>query len=364
MRLLMVAHTDAPWTPHYSRYFVGRGDRVLVVTFAPGRIEGVETEFVGIEPFDFRRNKRVYLTRVPRVRRIIRSFAPDLVYAPYLASNGLTAVLAWKGPIIVAARGGDVLEQAGRTGLRRRLREALVRFVCGRAVLVHTVAQELDDELIRLGVPAWKLVQIPVGVDVRKFTPGADLPRPTATRLVCVRKHEPIYDNATVLNALARLKAAGRDFRCTMAGAGTLLEKHKEQAGALGLLDRVTFTGNLGHDRLPGLLQEADIYISASLSDGTASSLLEALATGLTPVVSRIRANTPWITHGRTGLLFEPGNAASLAEALETAMNDVELRRRAFVENPARVARDADMHKNMERLAGVFEKVAAGGPRV
>ena len=58
MRLLMVAHTDAPWTPHYSRFFVGRGDTVLVVTFAPGRIEGVETEFVGFEPFDFRKNKK------------------------------------------------------------------------------------------------------------------------------------------------------------------------------------------------------------------------------------------------------------------------------------------------------------------
>ncbi|HOW71755.1 MAG TPA: glycosyltransferase [Phycisphaerae bacterium] len=358
MRLLMVAHSDAPWTPHYSRYFKARGDEVLVVTFAPDRIEGIETVFMGVEPFDFRKNKRLFLTRVPRVRRIIRAFRPDLVYAPYLTSNGMTAVLSSKSPVIVAARGGDVFEHAGSSGPRQWFREAVVRFVCGRAAMVHTVSQGLDNELMRLGVPVGKLFRIPVGVNVEQFHPREEGPRKDATRLVCVRRHQRVYDIPTILHALARLRSSGRRFTCTMAGGGTRLEMHKALAAELGLTDVVTFLGHQPHDRLPALFRDSDIYISASLSDGTASSLLEAMASGILPVVSRIRANGPWIEHGVNGLLFETGRPESLAEVLATAMADGDLRRRAFRENPRRVDQDGNMAKNMDRLAAVFEEVA------
>jgi glycosyltransferase involved in cell wall biosynthesis len=70
------------------------------------------------------------------------------------------------------------------------------------------------------------------------------------------------------------------------------------------------------HGDLPGFLRAADVYVSASSSDGTSSSLLEAMASGLYPVVSDITANRPWVEHGKNGLLFAVGDAASLAEAL------------------------------------------------
>jgi L-malate glycosyltransferase len=360
MRLLLVAHSDAPWTPHYSRYFAARGDVVRVVTFAPAPIEGIDTVYVGARQFDKDRNKYLFFTRVPRIRRIIRDFRPDLVYAPYLASNGLSAVLAWKGPIIVAGRGGDVLNQAGWTGLKRRLHEIRTRFVCGRAVAVHNVSQELDDELIRLGIPASKLVQIPVGVNVEVFRPSPEMPRLQATRLVCVRKHEPVYDNITVIRALKQLRHEGCPFQCTFAGKGNLLEEHKAQVLAAGLGDCVTFTGDLPHEGLPDLLRQADIYISASLSDGTSSALLEAMATGLVPVVTRITANVPWIVHGRNGLLFEPGQPEDLARALAHALKDAGLRRNAFEENRARITEKGNQRRNMERLAEYFDGVVAG----
>lgn len=345
--------------PHYSRYFTARGDDVLVISFSPDSIDGIAMEFVGIQPYS-NRTKRVFITRVPQVRRIIRRFQPDMLYAPYLASNGLTAVLAWRGPIVVAARGGDVIDQAFRMPLKRWLFHARVKYVCKRAVAIHTVSQELNDELLRLGIPERKLVTIPVGTNVEKFHPAPDMPRNGVPHLICVRKHEYIYDNATIIDALAALRAAGREFRCTFAGAGNLTEELKAQAEGRGLNDCVTFLGNLPHEQLPDLLRQADIYLSASLSDGTSSSLLEGMATGLLPVVSRITANEPWIEHGRNGLLFEPGRPDLLAEALKKGMSDLALRERALAENPPLIGEAGNMHKNMDRLAELFESVVAG----
>jgi hypothetical protein len=55
MRIMMVAHSDAPWTPHYARFLKQRGDTLLLVSYAPYELDGadgIDMEFIGIEPFD------------------------------------------------------------------------------------------------------------------------------------------------------------------------------------------------------------------------------------------------------------------------------------------------------------------------
>ena len=361
---MMVAHSNAPWTPLFARFFRDRGDDLVLVSFSPNPLDGVDgihVECVGLEVFNKFKDKHLYFTRAPRVHRVVERFQPEVAFAPYLTSNGLSAALAYRGPIVVSAVGSDVMLHTEWTGLKRRLREMVVRYVCRRAAVVNTVSAALDEELIRLGVPASKLFRLPFGVNTQRFCAAEDMPRPAAARFICTRRHEALYEVGTVIDALAILRATGRDFHCTLTGEGSLWEDHQQRARSAGLEDHVTFTGHLPYADLPELLRGADVYISASRRDGTSVSLLEAMAAGLLPVVSRIPANTPWVEHGRTGLLFDVGNAEQLAQALATAMDDAQLRDRAFRENRPRVEREADMHHNMERLAAVLERLAATG---
>jgi glycosyltransferase involved in cell wall biosynthesis len=92
--------------------------------------------------------------------------------------------------------------------------------------------------------------------------------------------------------------------------------------------------------------------------------LLEAMACGLLPVVSDIPANRPWIDHRRNGLLFPTADAVRLAEMLAIAMDDSQLRENALNQNRSRVEAEADMKKNMDRLATVLEGLAGGSPSV
>jgi glycosyltransferase involved in cell wall biosynthesis len=357
MRILMIAHSISTWTPQFANYFKSRGDDVVVATFSPNKIEGINTEFIGIEPFDPFKNKYIFFTRVPRLRKIIRIFKPDIVFAIYLSSNGLSGALAWKGPFVVSAVGSDVLDRFRRTGLRRIFRESIIKLVCRKADIINTVSQGIDDELLRLGVPQSKLLQIPFSVNFEQFYPDPAMPRTDAATFICTRRHEPIYDIVTIIEALGLMKLAGRQFHCILTSGGTLLETHKQKVIDAGLENNVTFTGFLEHGELPKLLRSADIYISASLGDGTSVSLMEAMATGLLPVVSNIDANKPWITDGKTGLLFETKNPQSLVKALNKALDDSVLRQNAFDKNRERIARDGDMQKNMKMLADIFEKL-------
>jgi len=357
MRILMIAHSISPWTPQFANFFKSRGDDVVVATFSPNKIEGIDTEFVGIEPFDPFKNKHMFFTRVPRLRKIIKTFKPDIVFAIYLSSNGLSGALAWNGPFVVSAVGSDVLNRDGRTGLRRVFRENIIKLVCRKADIINTVSQGLDDELLRLGVPQSKLLQIPFSVNLEQFYPDPAMPRTSATTFICTRRHEPIYDIATIIEALRLIKLTGRQFHCILTSGGTLLEIHKQKVVDAGLEGYVKFIGFLEHGELPKLLRSADIYISASLGDGTSVSLLEAMATGLLPVVSKIDANTPWVIDGKTGLFFDTKNPQKLAQALHKAMDDATLRESAFDKNRQRVTEDCDMQKNMERLAELFAKL-------
>jgi len=101
---------------------------------------------------------------------------------------------------------------------------------------------------------------------------------------------------------------------------------------------------------MPDLLKTADVYVSAAASDGTSASLLEAMASGVFPVVARIPANVAWIEHGVSGLLFTPHDATDLADCLGRAAADTGLRRQAAELNRARVLRDGDLDVNTRRL--------------
>jgi glycosyltransferase involved in cell wall biosynthesis len=361
MRILMISHTNLTWTPDYARHFAARGDEVCVVSFSPEPISGVRTVFVGVEPFNKYANKRLFVTRVPRIRRIVAEFTPDVVFATYVISNGLSAALSWSGPLVLDAVGGDVRDLHPPGDWRNAARRFVLRRVCERATAVHAWSEDLARQLTHLGVSADKIVHWPMGVDVDAFRPPD---RPAGgERIICIRKHEPIYDIPTIIEALARLKGAGREFDCALVGGGHLLDAHRAKAATCGLADRVHFLGPTPREAIPALLSAAGTYVSASHADGTSSSLLEAMASGLLPVVTRIPANTTWIEDSRNGLLFDCGRADQLAAALERAMSDRELRRRAIAENRERVVRDGDLRRNLDRMRAVLESAAAGARR-
>ncbi len=349
MRIAILAHSNAAWTPHYARYFAEAGYPVRVFSYTPEPLAGVEVVHLTRRlPHSMKLLR--FLLLVPRARRSLREFRPDVVLATYLSSNGMTAALAWHGPLVVSARGGDVLRQAGYLPAPEWAHRRMVRFVCHRAAEVHSVSEEVTRALVACGIPRERIQQFPMGVDLQRFAFRPARERSDVPRIVCTRRHDAVYANDVVVEALQRLRQQGHAFRAKMIGGGPLLEARRQQVARLGLGDWVELCGEVAHEAMPGLLAEADIYVSASLSDGTSSSLLEALAVGLFPVVTRIPANLPWVEERRTGLLWAPGDAGALAEALAAAIALRPLWPEAAARNRERVAQEGDQRRNLERM--------------
>ncbi|MCJ7823876.1 MAG: glycosyltransferase, partial [Anaerolineales bacterium] len=96
------------------------------------------------------------------------------------------------------------------------------------------------------------------------------------------------------------------------------------------------------------------IYISASHSDGSSVSLLEAMATGLVCVVSDISGNREWITHGVDGYLFESGNPKSLMNTLRECVDGRDVWPQLGRKARAQAIQRADWMKNYPMLFDAY----------
>lgn len=356
MRIALVAHTSLYWTELYARFLTSRGHEVRVLSFSREPLADIDVDFIG-RGTPNRLKAFAYLSRVPRLRSRLRAFAPDVTLATYVSSNGLAAALSGASPLVISAHGSDVLTTPGGARLHTRM----MRFTCRRANIVHAVSRTIADSLIERGAPSDRIRRFPIGIDTDRFSPAArpaDAGQPPS--VVSTRNQAPVYDNETLILALQMLREEGLDLRASLLGGGPLLERYRADVLRLGLDDLVALPGRVPPEEVRRALQAADIYVSASRSDGASSSLLEAMACGLFPVVSDIPGNRDWIDDGETGLLFPAGNVRALAAALGRAAADETLRASARSRNRARVVTDGNIATNMAKMEEVLVRAAGG----
>jgi glycosyltransferase involved in cell wall biosynthesis len=129
---------------------------------------------------------------------------------------------------------------------------------------------------------------------------------------------------ATLVEAFARLHAAHPGLRLVVVGSGPQLAALERQALQLGVARACLFQPSTA-DVLTWL-RAIDIFVLPSLSEALSNSLMEAMACGCCAIASRAGGNPELVSHRRTGLLFEPGNADSLADQLRAAVEDATLR--------------------------------------
>lgn len=328
--------------------------------------------------------------RVLGLRRILRAVAPDVVHAGPIQTCAYIAALAGAAPLVSMSWGSDLLVDAYRSAWMRNLTRFALRrsdWLLGDCQAVRAAAQEF-------GFPPARVTLFPWGVDLEQFHPSSSrssdfsrsleadpvgrvsqpassaaegeerrdgIPPYTETfNVLSLRSWEPIYGVDTVLKGFAAAAAVEPRLRLTLLSGGSLAPQIQRLLDQHGLRDRVTLGGQVSQRDLPRYYQQADLYLSASRSDGSSISLLEALACGVPALVSDIPGNREWVQPGEQGWLFPVGDSAALAEGLLRALNapDTLARMRAAARRLAEER--ADWSKNASMLIETYRKAIAG----
>ena len=165
-----------------------------------------------------------------------------------------------------------------------------------------------------------------------------------------------------LLAACARLKQAGRQFRCAIYGEGPLHGQLSALIERLDLADCVTLAGECGQQELIPIFQRADIFALAPFvtedndRDGIPNVLVEAMACGL-PVVSTVVAGIPeLVRHGENGLMVAPHDAPALADALAALLDDQPRRERMGIAARTTVVAHFDLRAAARQIATLFEQ--------
>ena len=133
-------------------------------------------------------------------------------------------------------------------------------------------------------------------------------------------------DVPTLLRAVARLQARLPQLRLALAGDGPLQEDIAREVAALSLQPVVRLLGQ--RDDVTDLIAASDVMVLPSLREGLSNVILEGMMGGKPVVASRAGGNIELIEHDRGGWLFDIGDDAALAQALERLAVDAPLRAR------------------------------------
>jgi glycosyltransferase involved in cell wall biosynthesis len=173
-----------------------------------------------------------------------------------------------------------------------------------------------------------RLVEIPNGVDVALFSPGADEELrqelgigadALAIAFVATLDRAHHFKRLDLaIDALARLDSAPAAPHLVVAGGGELLEGFRERARVAGVSDRVHFLGALPHADLPRVLHAADLLLLATEPPESFGIVVaEAMACSLPVIATEYPGVRAVVEDGETGLLVPPGDPRAVAAAID-----------------------------------------------
>ena len=193
---------------------------------------------------------------------------------------------------------------------------AMAKITFERAALVLPDSLDLGRSIRGLGIRG-RFAHIPNIVDTGAFRPRAstDRDRPGPVRMLNVASLDEKKGHRYLLEALAAARRERPDLTLDIVGDGPLRAELESQAAALGLSNAVTFHGFRGKSDVAEAMTRADFFVLSSLFENAPHVLIEAMASGLPCVATRVGGVDEMID-ARRGRLVAAADSGELAEAI------------------------------------------------
>jgi len=201
-----------------------------------------------------------------------------------------------------------------------------------------------------------KVARLYNGVDLTMF--HASTNPPPAARILAVGRLVEKKGFPVLVDACAHLRARGLAFTCDVVGAGPQEDVLRRAIDAAGLGDRIVLRGPLALEAIAETMREATTVVLPCIRaldgnvDALPTVLLEAMASGVPVISTRLSGIPEIIADGETGYLVTPGDAAELADTLARLLTDPERVRRMGRAARVRAEHLFDLRTNVATLRG------------
>jgi glycosyltransferase involved in cell wall biosynthesis len=275
---------------------------------------------------------------------------PDLihVHTPYPLGEVGVWLLKRQIPYVISYQ-SDVVRQ------RRWLQiyGPLFRKVLRRAARIIASSPRYIETSPWLGPVKERCTVVPLGVDPIRFSPPP-VPFAGPPTLLFVGRLRYYKGLDTLLNALPLVPGV----RLQVAGSGPMLGMCQHLVETLGLRDRVAFLGDVTDAELPSLYPRAHLFVlpANARAEAFGMVLLEAMASGLPCITTEVGTGTSWVVQdGVTGRVVPPQEPVALAEAIQSVLEDAELRHRMGRAARQRVESEFTLDRMSDRVMAIYQ---------
>ena len=288
----------------------------------------------------------------------------ELIHA-HFGTSGIYALpyaVRYRLPLIVTFHGVDVtvLSSRGRFLPHRWPYATLAPRLLRRMTLGLCVSQEIRERLRALGAPADRLVIHRLGIDLGQFTMG---PRdPAKIEVVMVGRLVEKKGFEYGLQAFARVAKAHPNTSLTIIGDGARRRSLEHLTSALGIGDRVTFTGVLSSHEVSERLRRSDVLLAPSVTgrdgnrEGSPMTVKEGSASQAVPVSTRHAGIPEIVEDGTTGFLVDERDVDGLANRLDRLIRDPGLRTRMGRAARQKMEREFDNRAQVDELERLYDR--------
>ncbi len=352
LRVIVLADASVPHAIRWCNMLSELGVDVLLFSLEEPR-DPIKFHVHLYEPPVYVPHRLRYAAAVAELNRVIKGFKPHLLNPHYIPNYGLMSYLANGLPFYMSVWGSDLLLVARNTRIKRLISRKILKNAAALHVDAHHMADILKNEF---GIPADRIDVFPFGVESEFLNakPKTGVRDAVMWTVVSHRRLDRDMDPMTILRAAHLLMDEPVQF--ILMSDGELMGEMKDYIARHNL--NVELTGRLMREQMISTLLKGDLWVSASLTDSTPVSLLEAMSLGLLPIVTNLPALREWVIDGLNGLMFEPGDAQGLANAIKLAIRNIDAFERALKLNVQLIRQKADLRSNMLRIVAKWERLA------
>lgn len=221
-----------------------------------------------------------------------------------------------------------------------------VVFTMKRANRIIVVSNMSREFCVRLGVPKYKIMVAPNGVDLSKFNPDIDGSS--------MRKHLGLENEPLVATAIRLVKRKGPDHliaafskilkkvpdaKLAMAGKGPEMNNLCAQIKRLDIEKSVFMLGALPHTKVAELMATANVFVLPSMMESFPLTAVEAMAVGVPIVCPKVGGVPEIVIEEFNGLMFPPADDTALADAIVRILKNQPLAKR-LRENGLKIVRE------------------------
>ncbi|RGE46342.1 glycosyltransferase [Comamonas testosteroni] len=255
------------------------------------------------------------------LRKVIRSFKPDVVFAHGFSDH------IWGRRAAVAEGVPRIFHVEHNTRERYTAR----RLAQSQALMPYTeacigVSEGVRTSLIERGFDPAKCIAIPNGIDLERFPESILKPwNEREPAIIMASRFARQKDHATLIKAVALLKDQGLTPKLYLAGGGKTSFQQKARAlvAQLGLQEQVIFLGNVNN--LPLRLTSTQIFVLSTHWEGMPLALVEGMAAGCACVVTDVIGAREVIQPSITGLRVAENDVAAMADALQRLLENADV---------------------------------------